>query len=74
MARPPPQANAQYGSARVGIAGLDLDGVPQRQDLVGEVEADPVDAGHGPEAGVTEDERAGRVAIRPTLPVLWEPD
>ena len=46
------------GERGVRIVGLDLDRVPQRQHLVGQVEADRLQPGHGPEPRVTEDERA----------------
>jgi hypothetical protein len=37
---------------------LDLDGTPEREDLVAEVQPDVVESGNGPEAGVPEDEGA----------------
>ena len=48
------------GERGLGIVGLDLDRVPQRQDLVTEMETDPVDARDRPEPSVAEDEGAGR--------------
>src|SRR5439155_20988126 len=43
----------------VGIAGLDLERVPQRKHLVGEMQADVVETREGSEAGVTKDEGSG---------------
>ena len=43
----------------VGVVRLDLDGMPQGQGLVGEVEADPVEPGDGSQAGLAQDEGAG---------------
>ena len=48
------------GEGRVRVVRLDLDRVPERQDLVREVEPDLLEARHGPESGLSKDERAGR--------------
>ena len=47
----------------VRVVGLDLDRVPQRQHLVGEMEPKVLDAGYRPKARVTKDERARRVGL-----------
>ncbi len=60
MARPPDQANAQYGTRSIRVVRLDLGGMPERQDVVGQVEADASEAGDRPKAGVPQDERTGR--------------
>ena len=48
------------GECGVRVAGLDLDGVPQRQHLVGEVQADALEPRDRPNAGVAQDEPAVR--------------
>ena len=44
----------------VRIAGLELDGVPERQHLVSQVETDLVEARDRSKTGVAQDEGAGR--------------
>ena len=46
------------GQRGIRVRRLHLDGVPQRQDLVGEVQADRFQPGDGPEPPVPKDERA----------------
>ena len=48
------------GECRVRVVRLDLDGMPERQDLVGEMEPDLLEARHGAQPGVSKDERASR--------------
>jgi hypothetical protein len=43
----------------IGVVGLDLDRVPEWEDLVGQVKADLVESGDGSKAGVAEDEGSG---------------
>ena len=70
IASPPAHANAQYGSGRVWIVRLDLDGAPQRQHLVGKIKADLLEARNGTKVGVPQDEGAGRGGYRRTLPAV----
>ncbi len=55
------------GKSGVRVAGLDLDGVPQRQHIVGQVEADLVESSNGPKASVAEDKGAVRGGYRVLL-------
>ena len=55
---------------RVRIVRLDLDGVPERQHLVGQVEADLLETRHGTEARVAQDEGTGRGGHHRTLPAV----
>jgi len=62
---PPDRESAapREGPVRQGgirIAGLELDGVPERQHLVSQVETDLVEAGNRSKTGVAQDEGAGR--------------
>ena len=52
------------GERRVRIAGLHLDGMPQRQDLVGKVEPQLLEPWDGAQPRVAEDERASRASHR----------
>ena len=51
----------------IRLAGLDLDGMPERQGVIGEVQADLLETRHGTESSVTQDEGAGRGGHRWTL-------
>ena len=55
------------GKGRVGIVRLELDGTPERQHFVREVESDFRETRHRTEAGVPQDEGAGRVGHGPTV-------
>jgi hypothetical protein len=43
---------------RVRVAGLELDRVPQRQHLIGQVQPDVLEPGDRPQVGLAQDERS----------------
>jgi hypothetical protein len=65
-ARPPRERPVRQ--RRVRIVRLDLDGTPQWQHLVGQVEADLLEARNGTEVRVAQDEGTGRGRHYRTLP------
>jgi hypothetical protein len=55
------------GKGRVWIVRLELDGTPERQHFVREMEPDFRETRHRTETRVPQDEGAGRVGHRPTV-------
>jgi hypothetical protein len=47
------------GQGRLHVVRLDLDGTPERQDLVGQVETDALEPGDRLEVGMAKDEPTG---------------
>ena len=58
------------GQGSVRVACLELDGMPERQDFVGQVESDVLEPGNIPEPGVTKDEgpRETSLSLRGRVP------
>jgi hypothetical protein len=56
------------GECRIIVPCLQLNGVPERQHLIGHVEADLLEPGHGPQGRVAKDEGAGGSSHAATLP------
>ena len=53
------------GQKHKSIADLDLDGAPERQHFVGEVQTDRLETGHGAKAGVAQNEGTVRSGHSP---------